>query len=131
MFRPFLLARWLAFDVCGFGREQNLARKVLRQLQDLLSCPPVYSQFVRILLRIGYHEYLFPLFERALRSQVILRKDGQVELCWSRLTDLAQLHSFRFTDERQALIRVFLVRPSRPLGNEWTDKPLFAVCPEG
>ena len=74
---------------------------------------------------------LFPLLERALRSQVILRKDGQVELCWSRLTDLAQPHSFKFTDERQALIRVFLVRPSRPLGNEWTDKPLFAICPEG
>ena len=33
-------------------------------------------------------------------------------LSWSPLTDLTQRDSFTFADERQALIRVFLVRPS-------------------
>src|SRR4030095_13380250 len=58
------------------------------------------------------HSYYLKLSERPLTFRGFPCGKRVRWLGWSRLTDLAQLHSFRFADERQALIRVVLVRPS-------------------
>jgi hypothetical protein len=70
--------------------NMRLVRRKGARLTEFVRNRVVVS-FVFILVEVG----LFDLYERAFRSRLTLREEGQVELLGGRPTDLAQLRAYR------------------------------------